>query len=174
MTARHARSAFTLLELVLMLVFLAAAAAAGISWYFERTSVTLRNAAKLLVEDLKIAQQRSGFAADATRISFWNRGYRIANSSGILIPNPRTALPFERDYGRDAVFQGVSIEAVNFAGAKELTFDGRGLPSSAGEVRLTFEGARLAVLLDAAGFASLLELPAIEDQGPALAPQSAR
>lgn len=157
-----------------MLVLLAAGAAAGISWYFERSTVTLKNAGKLLVEDIKIAQQRAGFAADATRVSFWNRGYRIANSSGILIANPRTALPFERDYGRDAVFQGVSIEAVDFAGSKELNFDAQGVPQAAGAVHLTFEGARLAVLMDASGFASVVELPAIEDQGPALAPQPAR
>jgi Tfp pilus assembly protein FimT len=175
MIHRCLRAGFTLLELVLMLVLLAVVASAGMSWYFDRSTVTLKNAGELLVEDIRIAQQRAAFAADATRISFSNGGYRIANSSGVLIQNPRTALPFERDYDRDAVFRGVSIEQVDFGGGDtSLTFDAQGVPLRGGRVLLTFQGDRLAIEVDASGFAKLSVLASDQDLAPALAPQPAQ
>lgn len=175
MPPRTPRAGFTLLELVLMLALLAVAASAGMSWYFDRSTVTLHNAGELLVEDLKIAQQRAAFAADTTRVSFSNGGYRIANSAGVLIQNPRTALPFERDYGRDAVFRGVSIEQVDFgAGRTHINFDAQGVPDGSGSVLLTFQGDRLELQLDASGYAKLIVRASDGDQGPVLAPQPAR
>lgn len=175
MPPRTPRAGFTLIELVLVLVLLAVVASAGMSWYFDRSTVTLKNAGELLVEDLRIAQQRAAFAADTTRISFNNRGYRIANSSGVLIQNPRTALPFERNYGRDAVFQGVSIEHVDFgAGQTHVSFDAQGVPDGQGSVLLTFQGDRLELQMDASGFAKLIVRASDQDQSPVLAPQPAR
>jgi Tfp pilus assembly protein FimT len=175
MPSRPPRAGFTLLELVLMLALLAVVASAGMSWYFDRSSVTLKNAGELLVEDIKIAQQRAAFAADATRISFSNGGYRIANSSGVLIQNPRTALPFEREYDRDAVFRGVSIEQVDFDGGDtSLTFDAQGVPLRGGSILLTFQGDRLAIEVDASGFAKLNVLASDQDLAPALAPRPAQ
>jgi prepilin-type N-terminal cleavage/methylation domain-containing protein len=134
------KGGFTLLELLVSLVVISVIAALAIPAYFGRSDVTLENAAVLLAKDLRAAQNRSAYLGEITRLEFLDGGdgYRVLDVFGKPIDNPRNELPFERRYSVDAVFRGVTVAAVDHAGAAIL-FDEHGEPDGPASITLRFE-----------------------------------
>ncbi|MBK7878880.1 MAG: hypothetical protein IPJ77_24740 [Planctomycetes bacterium] len=84
-TGREARrSGFSLLELLLVLVGITVLAAVSIWAFFARAEVTLENAARLLVEDLHLAQSRALFLRAPVEFRFDadGFGYQVSDSTG--------------------------------------------------------------------------------------------
>jgi type II secretory pathway pseudopilin PulG len=142
--------AFTLTELVLILLVLALCAATTVRWYFSKAEVTLENAAILLAQDLRAAQHRSIFLGEPSRFVFLpdGEGYVVTDEAGDLALNPLTDEPFLRSYPSDGVFAGVAVLDALAGGDRTLEIDGRGAPIEDLAVELGFQGERRRVELE--------------------------
>ena len=143
---------FTLLELIVALALVALVAALAVPAYFARGDVTLENAAQLLAEDLRLAQNHAAFHRAPTTFRFEGNGYAALGAEGEPLVHPRTELAFVRDYDRDAVFRGVRIVAVDLGGAPDLRFEPGGTAAGDLRVRLRFgDDERVVVLARGSG-----------------------
>ena len=125
---RAGSSAFTLLELLLVLLLLSVCAATTVRWYFSNSAVTLENAAVLLAQDLRAAQHRSIFLGERTHVLFLpdGAGYVVTDEHGKLAQNPLTDEPFLRVYPEDGVFVGVTVLEARAGTDRTLEIDGSG------------------------------------------------
>ena len=157
------RRTFTLTEILISLVLLATVSGLAIPAWFGRSQVTLDNATKLLARDLRQAQNRAAFEHLTTEISFASdgTGYDVRDERGELLPAPMGPGGFERSYPRDAVFRGVRIEAVDFAGQRRLRYDDRGAIELGGTVVLSFNGDSRTLHVDAR--TGLIELEGLSE-----------
>ncbi len=146
--AQTRRAAFSLLELILTLTVLAGLATGLVVFYFQRSDVTLDNAARLLVEDLRTAQGIALNSGTPTSFAFEGDTYTATDQAGETLMHPRTGVGFVRDYHRDAVFEGVQILSVELDGAAKLQFAPDGTPSTGGTVRLGFAQAQRIVRIE--------------------------
>ena len=134
------RSAFTLLELLVVLALVTIVAVVAITTYFGRTEVSLENAADLLLEDLRSAQARATWSGSPVEVVFAGDGggYEVVESA----PVGRTSalgppIP-PRRFGTGAVFEGVRIASADFGGRRTLVFDARGGAIDGGKVELRY------------------------------------
>jgi len=138
-TGRRAQRAFTILELALVLALVSLVAMLAIPSFYRQTDVTLENAAVLLAQDLRSAQNRAAVRSVSMALIFdeGGAGYRCAEigPSGV----PRHAV-FERSYGSDAVFEGVVVTGVEASPGRAIVYDRNGAPVQSAAVRLEFEG----------------------------------
>ena len=145
------RSAFTIFELMLVLVVLSVMASVGIPAYFSRPAVTLDNAARLLARDLREVQNRAALYEEQLEIRFdlSRNAYRATDSSGEPLLSPYGNGPFVREYPLDAVFRGVEITSMQAGPDDTVAFDPTGRPLTGLQVVLTFEDERRTVMLRA-------------------------
>ena len=126
------RSAFTLLELLIVLVLITVIAAISTWAYFSRPEVTLDNAIRILARDLRIAQNRAILLRRPVSIVFAEDGdgYRLVDRTEHPAADHPDFERIERRYSRDAIFEGVRILPVGLAAKGELVFpcDGREPP----------------------------------------------
>lgn len=134
------RRGFTILELALCLALVSLVAMLAVPSYFAQTDVTLENAAVLLAQDLRAAQNRAAVRGVGMALFFdeGGAGYRCYE----LGPNrlPKGPPVFERSYGCDAVFEGVAVTALEASPQRSIEYDRNGAPSQAAAVKLEFEG----------------------------------
>lgn len=126
--------------MLLVLTAMAVAAGIAIPAYFGMDGVTLDNAARLLARDLRLAQNMAGFEGQPCRFEFLaeGKGWRVVGNDGSVLERSDHPGPFERDFTRDGVFEGVRLAHIDFDGGKWLRFDkaGRALPG--GTLQVTF------------------------------------
>lgn len=151
-TSRRARTrgAFTLAELLLVLLLLSLCAATTVRWYFSKADVTLENAAVLLAHDLRAAQHRSIFLGVPSRFLFLpdGSGYVVMDTQGEVAHNPLTDEPFLRAYPDDGVFLGVHVLEARAGDDRTLEIDGRGSVLEDLTVQLAFGDERRTVELE--------------------------
>ena len=142
--------AFTLLELLIVLLVLSLCAATTVRWYFSKADVTLENAAILLARDVRAAQHRSIFLGEPSRFVFLadGTGYTVLDSTGTPARNPQTDEPFLRIYSDDGVFKGVYVLEVDAGGDRMLEIDGRGVPLEGLRVTLAYHDERRTLQVD--------------------------
>ncbi len=155
----HARRAFTVFELLLVIFVISLFAAVTIPAFFERAEVSLENASILLAQDLRAAQNRSAYLGEESIFQFLPQGdgYWVSNRAGDLVENPATLESFERSYSADGVFHGVRIEAVDAGADHVLTVDAHGCPVENARITLTFaEDSRTVVVEKGTGRVTIL------------------
>ncbi|MEE2939310.1 MAG: type II secretion system protein [Planctomycetota bacterium] len=147
----HRSSGFTILELLILMVVLGVAASVGIPSYFGRPDVTLTSAAELLARDLREVGGRAAVYREALQLRFDDDGggYSAADRSGQLLVSPHGAGPFVRRYDVDAVFRGVTIEALEPETPRSVTFDATGTASHSIAVTIGYRGETRVVTLAA-------------------------
>ena len=115
-------------------------ATVAIPAFFERSEITLENAAELLASDLRAAQNRAAFLNREVHVHFLDggRGYWIDDAmnehSTLITPSAR------RHYSENAVFEGVLVGNVVLGKGQLLSFLSRGLASTGARITLTFGG----------------------------------
>ncbi len=141
------RGGFTLTDLVVALVLIAAVASLAVPSFFERAEVTLEKAAILLAKDLRAAQNRAAYISRDVQVQFDEAGdgYRI--DDGIYELGEATEL--RRSYDRDAVFRGVRITDVALGEGETLLYDTRGVPKTGARITLEFQGDQRIVHVEA-------------------------
>lgn len=129
--------AFTLLELMMALLLISFVAGICVPAYFNRASVTLENAAQLLAQDMRSAQNRAAYLGEPIEVIFdpVRHGYRVWRTGGARGDD---AGSYVRLYTKDAVFEGVELVSVDFGGDTTLTFDRSGHPTEPGSVTLAY------------------------------------
>lgn len=146
----RASAGFSLFELLVVLVVVTALATVSVWAFFTRGEVTLDNAAKLLVEDLHLAQSRALYLRTPVVVRFDadGKGYRVSDGSG-----ERTGIEaldvLGRRYDADAVFDGVSVLGVHGPSGNAVQFDVKGHVPGATTVTLTYRSETRTVQLDA-------------------------
>lgn len=146
----RARAGFSLLELLVVLLLLTGLATLSVWAYFSRGEITLDNAAKLLVEDLHLAQSRALYLRTPVYVHFDadGKGYGVSDGSG-----EKTGIEaldvLGRRYDTDAVFDGVSVIDVQGAAERNVQFDNKGHVHETTRITLGYRGEARTVQLDA-------------------------
>jgi prepilin-type N-terminal cleavage/methylation domain-containing protein len=135
------RLGFTILELVIVLMLASLAATAAIPAYFARSEVTLDNATRVIVDDLRQAQIRAVYRGAPVEVEFEpdGDGY-CAFDRGADPTSERTPTGIARRYSPDAVFEGVRISAVELGSQSALRFEADGSTRSSGRITLCYRG----------------------------------
>lgn len=141
--ATSGRRGFTILELMITLALITLVAALAIPAFYSRPEVTLENATRLLLRDLRAAQNRAARLQSEVRFHLLaeGRGYRVVLPDDRPLPDPLRPGPFERDYGRDAVFEGVRITRADLGPDDAIRFGPYGFSDEGGVLELTYGGA---------------------------------
>jgi prepilin-type N-terminal cleavage/methylation domain-containing protein len=142
------REAFTLVE-VLVVVVLAAIAAALIVPYASTSDTQAVSAARIVVSDLQYAQSQAITTQLTTTVSFDTntRTYTLSNQSGTL-NNPMTGKPYVVSFSAARGFEDVSSLSATFGAGHSVAFDSTGAPTPAGSV--TVQAGRSKFRLDVA------------------------
>lgn len=132
-----------------MLLIASLTATAAIPAYFARGEVTLDNAARLLVDDLRQAQIRAVYRNAPVEVHFDadGDGYTVVDIGAIntMLADPST---ISRRYSRDAVFEGVRLTALELGSEHCLTFQGDGSTGSGGGITMSYRGEARTVLIE--------------------------
>lgn len=132
------RRGFTILELLIILALLTITASVGIPAYFARPAVTLDSAARLLAADLREVQNRAALYQLPLCVELSEEGYQGIQANGEALHSPYTDGPFVREYGADAVFEGVRILRVSSPQGNRVTFSPKGLAATTASIVLGF------------------------------------
>lgn len=139
------RAAFSLAELVVVMVIVAALAAVAIPRFAAPLKrQRLEAGARRVAADLGFVQRRARQTSSATSIRF-DAGAASYEILGMADPD-RPSQAYVVKLGEEPY--GLEIKAVDFGGDGTLTFDGYGMPDAAGYVVLRLSGTDAQVTLD--------------------------
>jgi len=127
--------AFTLVEILVVIIILAISAAIIIPYAVGTSSSQARAAARMVMSDLEYAQNEAIVTQSPITVTFDISGnsYTVSNESGPLI-HPITKKAYAVDFDTISGFENVSISSANFDGAATVTFDAIGAPNSGGTI----------------------------------------
>jgi prepilin-type N-terminal cleavage/methylation domain-containing protein len=138
--------AFTLVELVMVLVLVGVLAAVAAP-RFARANANYRAdlAARRIAADLAFAQRKARASSKQVTVSFAvaTHSYQLVNVSDL----DRSSQTYIVKLSAEPY--GASLLTADFAGAAQVVFDGYGTPSAAGAVTLRAGGVQRTVTLDA-------------------------
>jgi len=128
-------AAFTLVELLVVLVILAIAAAIIVPSVRGLGDLAATSAARTIATDLQYAQNASITFQLPVTVSFDVSGetYTLSNESGPLI-HPMSKSAYTVGFSGQEGFENLDIVSANFSGGPAVTFDELGAPDSAGTV----------------------------------------
>lgn len=148
-SARRSRGGFSLTDLVVAMVLIAVIATLAVPAFFNRSEVTLENAAVLFARDLRAAQNRAAYLARDVRVGF------LENGDGYWIDDTKRddgAVPvpyLTRSYSENAVFEGVTITDVALGDGADLVYTERGIARTGARITLSYDGDLRIVIVDA-------------------------
>lgn len=129
------RVGFSLLELLVVIIILAIAAAIVIPNVSGAKGIEAMSAARIITSDLQYAQNVAITYQNPVTVTFNPAGesYSLSNTSGPLI-HPMTKEAYSTSFGSQSDFESVDIVSANFAGNSSVSFDELGTPNNAGTV----------------------------------------
>jgi prepilin-type N-terminal cleavage/methylation domain-containing protein len=125
------RCAFTILELVIVLLIIGILTAVAAPTFFDSLLFhRVESAARRVKADLKLARTQARLTSTSQTITFANSGYTISNTKSLDSPSAV--------YSVDLTKQPYALDSAtpNFSNAATVTFDGYGTPTSGGTVVL--------------------------------------
>jgi len=131
------RRAFTLTELIVVVVILAIAAAIVLPSMGDTKKFQAMSAARMISADLEYARDAAITSQVPVTATFnvAGRSYTLSNTSGSLI-HPMTKKAYTIAFASERGFEQVSIVSASFGGAAAVTFDVTGAPDQEGLVRV--------------------------------------
>ena len=113
----------------------------GIPWFFARPGVTLRNACELVSSEVHATQSRAAWLRKPLRLVFDENGYRALDEEGRPVQRFPGGHALARSFREAGIFEGVTIQEIDFGGDRELVFSDHGRADTDGRLVLAFEGA---------------------------------
>jgi prepilin-type N-terminal cleavage/methylation domain-containing protein len=151
-TCVPAGKAFTLVEVLVVVVILAIAGTIVIPHMLSSGTLGIQAAARMLIADILYAQNDAVAHQNARRIVFdlAANSYRLEDEAGnTLSVNWRTpgsgSGNYVMDFSTDSRFEGVRLSSVNFGGNADVQFDVLGSPSSGGSIEIEYKSSRYRV-----------------------------
>ncbi len=135
-----AKRAFTLIEVILVVVILAIAAMMALPFAVSGASMQLRAAANIIAADLEYAKSMAISRGRPHRVVFNsdNESYRIQEPNGVALKHPvKKGSDYIVDFSSDSRLQRVDIASASFGVNDYVQFDYLGSPSSNGVVRVS-------------------------------------
>jgi len=144
MSPRHQKKSrcspggFTLLELIVVMMILAIAAAVIVPQAVGTSGLKAQSAARVIMADLEYAQSQAIVTQQTVEVDFSVTGnsYAVTNTSGPLI-HPITKKQYIVDFDSQQGFQGVRIDSADFGGGSKVGFDSLGAPDADGSVTVS-------------------------------------
>ncbi len=129
------RAAFSLLELLVVIIILAIAAAIVIPNVSSARGIEAMSAARLIATDLQYAQNMAITHQNPVTVAFDTGGesYSLSNTSGPLI-HPMTKEAYSVPFSLQSGFEDLDVVSASFAGVSSVTFDELGAPDNPGSV----------------------------------------
>ena len=126
---------FTLIEILVVLVIMAIAAAIIVPSAAGTDDVRASSAAKLIAMDLEYAQSIAVTHQDPVTVTFSPDGesYSLTNASGALV-HPMSKSTYATDFKTLDGFEDVDVVSAGFAGGQAIAFDELGTPDNGGDV----------------------------------------
>ena len=151
--------AFTLVEILVVIVILAIAAATVIPMMSSAGSIQIRSAAQMIAADLEYAKSMAISRGQNYSVVF-NAGadsYAIQDQGGTVIAHPvKKGFTYVVDFANDARLNRVDIAAANFDGTSTVKFDylgspydGDGNPLNSGSVTLQADTVTMTISVEA-------------------------
>ena len=127
--------AFTLIELIAVIVIIAVAATIVVPYATGTTSFQASSASRLIMSDLEYAQNQAITTQIPVSVTFSvsENSYTVSNASGTLI-HPISKKAYMVDFDTTGGFGKVSVSSVDFGGGSSITFDALGAPDNDGRV----------------------------------------
>ena len=129
-------AAFTLIELMIVIVILGISAAVVVPLAVDARDLQATSAARIVTSDLQYAQNTAIAFQDPVIVQFQTgvETYRLLDSSWSTLTNPVTKDPYVVDFRSRDGFGDVDIVSANFGGFAYFQYDEMGAPSNAGTV----------------------------------------
>ena len=146
----HRDKGFTLVEILIVVIILAIAAAIAIPRMGSAGAMQMRAAADMIAADLEYAKSMAtSRQADYTVIfNTSTESYQIEDASGV-INHPVKVGQFIVNFSADSRLDEVDITNVNFNSTSQVQFDRLGSPDNAGTVTLQAGGATATITVEA-------------------------
>ncbi len=139
---RRSSAAFTLLEVLVVVVILGLIAAAVVPQISRAGGMSAQAAARLIVSDLMFAQNEA-IAQQAWRQVIFDPthdSYRLADAGGTTLTAPWMGGDYVVSFADDRRFSGVSLVGVDFSGQTQVVFDDLGTPDAGGTIDVAADG----------------------------------
>lgn len=137
---RNHRKGFTLVELIVVIVILAIAAAVAIPMLTNAGSIQLTSAASLIAADLEYAKSMAITTGLVYSVVFNNETerYQLEDQNGSVIPHPvKKGFDYVVDFRNNSRLDKVNIVSADFDGTSEIRFDYIGSPQNGNGTALT-------------------------------------
>ena len=142
MIRRIGNRAFTLVEVLAVVVILGIAASLVVPQMSAPSTLTIQAAARAVIGDLMVAQNEA-VGMQTTRKAIFDstaNNYRLADQSDQTLTMNWRGGNYQTSFNSDSRFSGVKISSADFGGQNWVSFDEMGSPSSGGSIDLTAGG----------------------------------
>ena len=139
----RARCAFTIIELVIVLLIMGILTAVAAPTFFDSLLFhRVESAARRVKADLELARTQARLTSASQSITFANSTYTLSNTKSLDNPNAV--------YSVDLTKQPYSLDSAtaNFSNLTKVAFDGYGTPTSGGTVVLVAKSHTCTVTLN--------------------------
>ena len=125
-------AAFTLLEVIIVLIIIGIVAGIAVPIYTSAASIQLKTAADVVASDLEYAKNMAISTGKSYSVVFDTRAesYSIEDSGGQVISHPvHIGASYIVNFKRDSRLNQVDIASTTFGAANTIKFDNIGAPS---------------------------------------------
>ncbi len=129
---------FTLVEILVVVVIIAIAAAMVVPCLGTHCDVEAMSATQAMVADLEYAQNQAIATQSNVTVAF-NTGaesYLLRDANNVTLQQPISKNNYQVTYPTTSGYQDVNLMTANFNGQPTLTFDHLGSPAQGGQVTL--------------------------------------
>ena len=131
-TKNRNAGAFTLIEIIIVMVILVIAAMLAVPMVSSAAGMQLQSAANILSADLEYAKSLAITRQRSYSVVFnvGNNSYEIHDSDGVITHPMQSSKPFSVDFDADSRLNRVEITDADIDGVATITFDYLGSPYS--------------------------------------------